>query len=101
MGVFIYISLTMTHYLCSILNPAIIFVGAAAITPLTSAEKMKRYRVKLRNNPEKYEQVKQKDRERWHQRRLANKIKTISELSPSDQCAKRIYWRKSHERRKK
>lgn len=63
--------------------------------PLTPAEKMKRYREKLKKDPEKYEQYKKKDL-----RRIKTKTKKISELSEEEREQRRQKWREQKRKQK-
>lgn len=66
--------------------------------PLTPAERMKKYREKLKNDPAKYVAKKKK-----HAEYVKSKNKKISELSDEEKARKRKVWReqKRHQKQKK
>ena len=47
----------------------------------------------MKENPERLEERKKKDRERWQARVKEGKIKRIMDLTPEEQSAQRQYWR--------
>jgi len=51
-----------------------------AVMPLAPAEKMKLYRERLKQNPNRRKEYLEKERERWKQRRESGKEKAIHEL---------------------
>lgn len=55
---------------------------------LTPAEKMRRYREKLKKDPEKYEEYKKKDL-----KRIKPKVKKVADMSENEKEAKRKVWR--------
>ncbi|GBP24905.1 hypothetical protein EVAR_12569_1 [Eumeta japonica] len=63
--------------------------------PLTPAEKMRRYREKLKNDPIRYEDYKKKDLIR-----IKLKNKKITELSEKEKADQRKKWRKQKKRQK-
>lgn len=54
---------------------------------LTAAEKMQRYRARIKSNPKKYEEYRKKDIERFKRRR-----KKISELDTTEKKSQRDQW---------
>ena len=61
--------------------------------PLTQAEKQRRYRERLKNDPERREAYLKKERERWEDRKARGMVKTISEMSTLEQRHQRLSWR--------
>lgn len=57
--------------------------------PLTNAEKQKRYRERLKNNPTKKEEIRKKNLER-----INRKTKKIADMSEEEKNEKRELWRK-------
>lgn len=64
--------------------------------PLTSAEKVRRYRERLKNNPLKQEEVRKKNLER-----INKNAKKISQLSESEKNERREIWRKQKSNQRK
>ena len=60
--------------------------------PLSAAEKMKRYRERIKSDPQRYEQVKSKERARWHHRCATGEIKTIKGMNAREKRARRRGW---------
>lgn len=56
-------------------------------------ENMRKMRVRIRNDPEKYEECKRKERERYEKRKHEGKIKGIKDLTDRDKRKKRKTWR--------
>ena len=65
--------------------------------PLTAAEKQRRYRQRLKEKDS--EAVKEKERQRWHRRKTAGKVKGINDLTPREQRSKRRQWQQWNKRR--
>jgi flagellar biosynthesis GTPase FlhF len=63
--------------------------------PLTPAEKMKRYREKLKKDPQKYEDYKKKDLQR-----IKIKSKKIAEMTEQEIKQKRKSWRDQKRKQK-
>ncbi len=59
--------------------------------PLTDAERMKRHRAKVKNDPDRREH----ERARWQRRVASGKVVGIKQLPPKEQLARRKVWRKS------
>ena len=66
--------------------------------PLTAAEKMRKYRQRLKEDPVKRQQYLTKERQRWKHRRETGKEKVISELSDRDKRRKRKMRREAQKR---
>ena len=60
---------------------------------LTAAEKQKRYRERMKQDPEKYKRYLQAERKRWKTRRSEGKIKGIKEMSTRAQRQQRRRWK--------
>ena len=60
---------------------------------LTAAEKQKRYRERMKQDPEKYQCYLQAERKRWKTRRSEGKIKGIKEMSTRAQRQQRRQWK--------
>lgn len=71
--------------------------------PLTSAERSRLYRQRLKENPEKYSEYLMKERTRYKHRKESGDIKPISEMNSRQQRNTRREWkkRKQHERERK
>lgn len=65
--------------------------------PLTAAEKMKRYRERLKLNPEKFEEQRKKNLDRIKSK---YKYKKVSDMSDEEKTRKRIEWRDEKRRLK-
>lgn len=63
--------------------------------PLTNAEKQRRYRERLKNNPEKREEIRKKNLER-----IKTKSKKIKDMTDEEKDAKRKLWRKQKQKQK-
>jgi len=66
--------------------------------PLTAAEKMRKYRERLKEDPVKREEYVTRERQRWKHRRETGKEKVISELSDRDKRYKRKMRREAQKR---
>lgn len=58
-------------------------------------ETERKRRENIKNNPDLYEEAKQKERERYHKRKQEGKIVTIDELSSRERRKKRKMWKQS------
>ncbi|VEN49386.1 unnamed protein product [Callosobruchus maculatus] len=58
-------------------------------------QNMRKMRAKIKSDPEKYEEYKRKERERYKKRKAEGKIQKISDLPERQQRAKRKIWRAS------
>lgn len=58
------------------------------MAPLTPAEKQRRYKEKLKKDPEKYEEYKRKKRENYHAKK-----RLVQELTPKEKYNARVIWR--------
>lgn len=56
--------------------------------PLSNAEKQRRYKAKLRKDPEKYNEYKKKKRENYHAKK-----RLVADLNPKEKYNTRIIWR--------
>ena len=61
--------------------------------PLSAAEKQRRYRERLKENAELYEDYLQKERNRWQERKQSGKLKQISDMTKREQRQKRRRWK--------
>ena len=61
--------------------------------PLSSAERSRRHRECIKNDPERLEEKRKKDRETWHQRVACGKVKFIESITESQQRSRRHLWR--------
>lgn len=68
--------------------------------PTSAAERTRKYRAKIKADPEKYLAAKAKDRACWKIRREMGKVKTIAELTPREKRARRRYWHDHNIKRK-
>ena len=66
--------------------------------PLTAAEKMRKYRERLKEDPVKKEAYLTRERQQWKHRRETGKEKVISELSDRDKRYKRKMRREAQKR---
>ena len=60
---------------------------------LTPAEKQRRYRDRIAQDPQKLEDRKRKDRERWHARKSAGKVNAVENMSDREHRRAKKYWR--------
>lgn len=58
-----------------------------------AADRKRQQRERIKNNPALLEEERQKERERWEQRKRDGKTKTINELSRREQKVQRAKWR--------
>ena len=65
---------------------------------LSAAEKMRRYRQRINEDPERRRQYLLKEKVRNKKKKEAGLLKPITELSRRDQKAKRKYWRDAKNR---
>ncbi|CAH1111561.1 unnamed protein product [Psylliodes chrysocephalus] len=61
-------------------------------------ETVKRFREKIRNNSNKYEEAKRNERERYYNRKEVGKIKSISQMSYRERSQQRKEWRERSKR---
>ncbi|KAL4005767.1 hypothetical protein ACER0C_005480 [Sarotherodon galilaeus] len=73
---------------------------ASKMAPTTAAERQRKYRERLKADPERRERYLQSERERWRKNVEAGKKKTINELSKREQRKKRKMWRAAYHRSK-
>ena len=66
--------------------------------PMSAVERMRKYRERIKNDPEKRAVTLHKDRERWKQRRQENKVKVIDQLTDRGKRNRRKAWRKAWEK---
>lgn len=64
----------------------------------TRADRVRKYRQRLREDPERYEEYLRKERERNQKRREEGKLKRIKDLSERQQRNVRKEWRKRQKR---
>ncbi len=71
---------------------------------LSAAEKQRQYRARRDADPERRAAYLQKHREKWHDDRKLENVKTMKDLSEREKRRKRAYWRRaqrqSRERKK-
>ncbi len=67
--------------------------------PLSAAERQRRRRQRIRDDPARELAEREKDRKRWHQRKAAGSVKLVGDLSERDVRIRRRYWRE--DKRKK
>lgn len=96
MNILILAQLHLNNELPSVqLSYAIVFSEILNNTmSLSAAEKMRRYRAKIKES-DRYEEVLQKDRNRWQERKRNGKIKPISEKSARQQRQQRRTWKQA------
>lgn len=68
---------------------------------LTPQERKQRYLDKLKQDPQRHEEVKRKERERWARRVEQKKVKRIQDLGPREQRRKRKEWRAAQTKSRK
>lgn len=73
---------------------------ASKMAPTTAAERQRKYRERLKADPERRERYLQSERERWRKNVEAGKKKAINELSEREQRKKRKMWRAAYHRSK-
>ena len=67
--------------------------------PLSPAEKQRRRKQRIRDDPARELAEREKDRKRWHQRKAVGSVKLVVDLSERDVRIRRRYWRE--DKRKK
>ncbi|KAL3885200.1 hypothetical protein ACJMK2_025291 [Sinanodonta woodiana] len=65
---------------------------------LTTKERQRRFRERLKQDPERYEEFKQKMRQRIHDQKVAGKITLIDTQSEKNKRSQRKYWRQQKRR---
>ena len=63
------------------------------MAPKKSTERSRDYRKKLKEDPVKYQQYIDREKERYKRRKETGKLKVISQLSKREQRQKRKQWR--------
>ena len=66
--------------------------------PLSNAERKRRFRDRLRNDPDRREQFQEKDRQRWHDRKILGKVKGVKDITDSEHRRKIKMWKESQHR---
>ena len=57
------------------------------------------YRDKIKSDPEKYKEHKQREKERCQRRKAENKIKSIGNVTEREKRTKRKFWRENNRKR--
>ena len=57
------------------------------------------YRDKIKSDPEKYKEHKQREKERCQRRKAENKIKSIGNMTEREKRTKRKFWRENNRKR--
>lgn len=70
------------------------------MAPTTAAERQRKYRARLKADPERRERYLQSERERWRKNVEAGKKKAIKDLSEREQRKKRKMWKAAYHRSK-
>ncbi|KAL7857118.1 hypothetical protein SRHO_G00160170 [Serrasalmus rhombeus] len=70
------------------------------MAPTTAAERQRKYRARLKSDPERREKYLQSERERWRKNVEEGKKKAIKDLSKREQRQKRKMWRAAYKRSK-
>lgn len=66
--------------------------------PVSAAERMRKYRERIRNDPQKREEVLSRDRAIWRERRVKGKVKVIDDMTDREKRRQRKYWRNAWKR---
>lgn len=61
--------------------------------PLSAKERQRRRREKIKNDPVKFAEHKDKERQRWHKRKSQGKVKTVSEMSERENRKQKRDWK--------
>ena len=69
------------------------FSFISAEKALSTAERQKRFREKIRADPQKREEYLKKERERYDRRKISGEIPSIRDLSDSEKIYQREKWR--------
>ena len=59
----------------------------------TAAERQRERRARIKSDKQLYEQMKQKERERWRERVAQHKVKTVADMSAREVRYRRKHWR--------
>ena len=59
--------------------------------PLSVAEKQRRYRERIKQDPERYNEYLSKEKKRWEDRKKTGKIKLISDMTKREKRHKRLH----------
>ena len=68
--------------------------------PLTAQERKARYKEKMKHNPQKLEEGRRKERERWKSRVEEKKVLLIKDCSKRERRSRRKKWREAFNRSK-
>lgn len=68
--------------------------------PKSSAQRQREFRERMKSDPTKLKEAKEKERLRWHNRKQKGAVKPINELSARAQRQKRKSWRQAKDRQK-
>ena len=60
--------------------------------PLSNTERQRRFRDRLKNDPDKREQFQEKDRQRWHDRGILGKVKGVKDMTDREHRRKIKMW---------
>ena len=52
--------------------------------PLSNAERKRRFRDRLKNDHDRREQFQEKDRQRWHDRKIIGKVKGVKDMTDKE-----------------
>ena len=63
------------------------------MAPAKPAQRSKKYRDKIKKDPEKYQQYLEREKERYKKRKETGKLKAISQLSKREQRCRRRQWK--------
>lgn len=81
--------------------------GRGRVKKLTREERLERKRFaerlryqRIKNDPEKYAQQKEKDRRKYHMKKEKGTIKTINQMTSREQRKARKLWREKQRKRR-
>lgn len=63
------------------------------MAPAKPAQRSKKYREKIKQDPEKYQKYLEREKERYKKRKETGKLKAISQLSKREQRHRRRQWK--------
>lgn len=71
-----------------------VFAGTQQVMPLSNAERLRRYREKLKADPERYNEHKKKEKKRYHDNKVYGTVKLINEKTERSQRHQRRKWKR-------
>ena len=66
--------------------------------PLSNAERKRCFRDRLKNDPDMREQFQEKDRQRWHERKILEKVEGVKDMTDREHRRKIQMWKEAQNR---